>query len=137
MHWRVAVCCWSRCDVRQLKAGLAARCRDLSTGTHLATYKGNSCPRNGLCCVGEDHMVAAQTSKDSLHFWVWHKVGSVTSRVQPADCDAIDGRFVKRVLSVGLGLHGAPCANTFLGAAALRSTQSCACARKDSKPLWP
>ncbi len=48
--------------------------RDLQSGTHLTSYKGNGCPRNGLCTLGRDYLVAVQAAKQALHFWTWHKV---------------------------------------------------------------
>lgn len=48
--------------------------RDPSTGTQLAQYKGNACPRGAVCRVGGDYFAAAQSAKDAVHFWVWHKV---------------------------------------------------------------
>lgn len=59
------------------------RRRDLNTNTYLTSYKGNASPRNGLCCVGPDYLVAAQSSKDALQFWTWHKAR--------AAADAADG----------------------------------------------
>uniref|UniRef100_A0A7S3R295 Anaphase-promoting complex subunit 4 WD40 domain-containing protein n=1 Tax=Dunaliella tertiolecta TaxID=3047 RepID=A0A7S3R295_DUNTE len=46
---------------------------DLQTGVHLSSFKSNASPRNGLCCLGKDYLVSAQTSKDALQFWAWHK----------------------------------------------------------------
>ncbi|KAG1674968.1 hypothetical protein FOA52_014763 [Chlamydomonas sp. UWO 241] len=46
---------------------------DVQTGTQLTQYKGNASPRNGLCSVGRDYVVGAQTGKDALQFWTWHK----------------------------------------------------------------
>ncbi len=50
--------------------------RDLHTGTHLSSFKGNSSGRNGLCVAGSDYLVAAQNNKDALQFYTWHKVGA-------------------------------------------------------------
>ncbi|KAL3153211.1 hypothetical protein ABBQ38_011961 [Trebouxia sp. C0009 RCD-2024] len=46
---------------------------DVETCTSIATYKSNSSPRNGFCCLGRDYLLASQTGKGSLHFWSWHK----------------------------------------------------------------
>lgn len=52
-------------------------CRDVETGTSIATYKSNSSSRNGFCSLGRDYLLASQTGKGSLHFWSWHKVCQV------------------------------------------------------------
>ena len=49
-------------------------CRDVQTGTELTGYKANACPRNGMCLLGRDYLLSAQTTKDALQFYTWHKV---------------------------------------------------------------
>ena len=49
-------------------------CRDLQTGTQLAAFKDNASGINSISLIGNDYFAAAQTSKDALHFWTWHKV---------------------------------------------------------------
>lgn len=51
--------------------------RDLGHGTQLAQYKTSSSGRNRFCRVGTDYFAAAQSSKDVIHFWTWHKVQGV------------------------------------------------------------
>ena len=50
------------------------RDRDLATGALVAQYKGNCSGRGRLCRLGADYLVAAQSNKDALHVWTWHKV---------------------------------------------------------------
>jgi hypothetical protein len=48
--------------------------RDANNGTVLRSYKTTATPRNGLSAVGRDHLVAAQNTKGTLHFWSMRKV---------------------------------------------------------------
>lgn len=61
----------------------------MQTGTELTGYKANACPRNGMCLLGRDYLVSAQTTKDALQFYTWHKV-----RVQ-----VVGTKFGRRVLA--------------------------------------
>jgi hypothetical protein len=49
-------------------------CRDANNGMVLRSYKTTATPRNGLSAVGRDHLVAAQNTKGTLHFWSMRKV---------------------------------------------------------------
>ena len=72
-------------------------CRDVRTGTLVATWKGNSCNRNCLSLVGRDYVAAAQTGKGSLHFWTWHKVGADLSSMGPwsmCQCTNLESLFL-------------------------------------------
>lgn len=72
-------------------------CRDVRTGTLVATWKGNSCNRNCLSLVGRDYVAAAQTGKGSLHFWTWHKVGADLSSKGPwsmCQCTNLESLFL-------------------------------------------
>ncbi len=67
---------WPRPSRRAAEPPRACARRDLHNGTFLTAYKGNASPRNGLCTLGADYLLAAQAGKDALQFWTWHKVGA-------------------------------------------------------------
>ena len=71
---------------KSLHSSLPALHRDLHTGTLLTSYKGCATPRNGLCRLGADYLVAAQASKDTLHFWTWHKVRGLGTPSRTMQC---------------------------------------------------
>ena len=51
-------------------------CRDVETGTHIASFKDNASGPDAVSLLGQDYLVAAQAAKGALHFWTWHKVCS-------------------------------------------------------------
>lgn len=57
-----------------------ARCRDVETSTHLASFKDNASGPNALALLGQDYLIAAQAAKGALHFWTWHKARSYKAR---------------------------------------------------------
>lgn len=46
----------------------------------LGQYKGNNSALNGFCAVGSDYFASAQSNKDAIHFWAWHKVRAAAAR---------------------------------------------------------
>jgi hypothetical protein len=63
--------------------------RDLATATQLTQYKGNNSAPNCFCTVGSDYFASAQASKDTVHFYAFHKV----RRLPPRAAAAADRRL--------------------------------------------
>lgn len=64
-------------------------CRELDTGTQLASFKQCSAAVNGLAVLGTDYFIAAQQQKDAIHVYSWFKVRNPDPTRQPVGCPAL------------------------------------------------